>query len=396
MPDRESHQGRGSRLPRAFVWIGVTLAPAAAAAAVLGGGGRSLRLAVVLVAVCLVLIGAAVLVRHDPVLLKMDVEDRVAAEMDALRAELYDEVAAAARTTHHRVQAVQEEIGRLRGQPPGQVAARPELGLTMGGRAAVRPEPGPIRREPGLTTGRRPVPREPGPATGGRVSIPPETGPVRPERGPATGSRAAVPPAPVPGSPAARPAGAPPARPASAPAARAAGGRGASPAGSPVARPSDSPVGRPPGSPVARPAGSPVARRADSPVGRPSGAPVSGSAGPAEVPRQRRRGAAAVPPPAIAPVSRPPAVAPPRAPRSTDAPRDPYAALRELNDGFEDDGHDDWSEPGHGYEEPGGRRRSHATAEDVGYRGRRARHADEEVDDGRRGNPDEWDQQTRW
>jgi hypothetical protein len=175
--DRDSQPGQSARLLRALIWVGVGLAPVAAVVAMLGGSANSVRFAVVLVAVCVVLIGSSILIRSDPVLLGIDAEDRVGQETDALRTELRAEFAAAARATHHRVQSLQEEVGRLRGAP---APARPEPGLSTGARAAaaaVVPTPGRATGDrsasaPGRATGDRPA-STPGRVTGDRsVSAP--------------------------------------------------------------------------------------------------------------------------------------------------------------------------------------------------------------------------------
>ncbi|MBO3743584.1 hypothetical protein J5X75_39415, partial [Actinoplanes sp. NEAU-H7] len=95
MPERET-QGHSARLLRGLVWAGVVLAPMAAAFVLIGGNSNSVRFAILLIAVSVVLIGASVLVRSDPVLLRMDIEDRVAQEVEALRRELRAEFAEAA------------------------------------------------------------------------------------------------------------------------------------------------------------------------------------------------------------------------------------------------------------------------------------------------------------
>jgi hypothetical protein len=127
--DREPQAAQSARLLRALIWAGVGLAPVAAVVVLLGATGNAARIAVVLIAVCVVLIGASMLVRSDPVMLAMDVEDRVAEEADALREELRAEFAA----THQRVQSLQEEIARLRG---GAGAAPDRSGPGSAGRAA--------------------------------------------------------------------------------------------------------------------------------------------------------------------------------------------------------------------------------------------------------------------
>jgi len=191
---------------RALIWVGVGLAPVAAVVVLLGGGDSSVRFAVVLIAVGVVLIGASSLVRNDPVLLGLDVDDRVAGEVDMLREQLRTEFAAAARVTHHRLQSVQEELGRLRGAASA-VPARPEPGHPTGGRAAVgtpmpapggasaavalpggraavvasapgwpEPEKSNIRPQPGHVAGRY----EPGQQTGGRAVVAISVGPALP------------------------------------------------------------------------------------------------------------------------------------------------------------------------------------------------------------------------
>ncbi|MDT5033019.1 MAG: hypothetical protein QOC94_3190, partial [Actinoplanes sp.] len=140
MPDPDSEQhGHSARLLRALIWGGVGLAPVTALVALVGGSDNSVRFAVVLIAVCVVLIGSSMLIRSDPVLLRMHVEDRVGEEVEALRAQLREEIAAAARVTSHRVQALEEELSQVRAgalaAPMG--SAWPEPGLPTGGRAVV-------------------------------------------------------------------------------------------------------------------------------------------------------------------------------------------------------------------------------------------------------------------
>ncbi|MEU8613460.1 hypothetical protein AB0C29_36290, partial [Actinoplanes sp. NPDC048791] len=121
MPDRDPEASPNARLLTALIWAGVGLAPVAALVALLGGSDNSIRFAVLLIAVCVVLIGAALLVRNDPVLLKMDVEDQVTAMRDELR----EEIAASARGTGQRVKALQDEMTRMRaaGSPVAALAS---------------------------------------------------------------------------------------------------------------------------------------------------------------------------------------------------------------------------------------------------------------------------------
>src|SRR3954449_10237175 len=104
MPDREPEAHQHARLLTVLIWAGVGLAPVAALVVLLGGSESAVRFAVLLIAVCVVLIGAALLIRNDPVLLGMDVEARV----EALREELRQEITASAHATGHRVTALQD------------------------------------------------------------------------------------------------------------------------------------------------------------------------------------------------------------------------------------------------------------------------------------------------
>src|SRR3954470_6605612 len=81
MPERDPETGHSSRLLRGLIWAGVLLAPLAAAIVLLGQSSSSVRFAVLLITVSVVLIGASVLIRSDPVLQRLHVEDRVSEEI---------------------------------------------------------------------------------------------------------------------------------------------------------------------------------------------------------------------------------------------------------------------------------------------------------------------------
>src|SRR5262245_9647461 len=93
MPERDPEAGHSPRLLRGLIWAGLLLAPLAALIVLLGGSTGSVRFAVLLVAVSVVLVGASVLVRNDPVLQGMHIDDRVAEEIESLRADLRAEFA---------------------------------------------------------------------------------------------------------------------------------------------------------------------------------------------------------------------------------------------------------------------------------------------------------------
>jgi len=306
--DRDPKPGQSARLPRALIWAGVGLAPVAAAVALLGGSNGWLRFAVVLIAVCAVLIGTSILIRSDPVLLGMETEDRVAAETDAVRKELRAEFAAAARVTHHRVQSLQEDFGRLRGAPAVAAPARlapgghpVAAGHSTGGRAVVTPSAS------GWPDGdQAPRPLGPGQISGGRAVV--AASAAAPSLQPAAlpHQPAALPhqPAALPHQPAALPH-----QPAALPL-------------QPVAALPHQPVAALPHQPVAAPGQLP-----HQPVAAPGQLPHQPVAAPGQLPHQpiaasgpiphqpvapsgpvpRQRGAVSVPPPSMAPVFRPPA-----------------------------------------------------------------------------------------
>ncbi|GGL03173.1 hypothetical protein [Mangrovihabitans endophyticus] len=204
MPETEPDQGHSARLLRGLLWAGVGLAPIGAVVVLVGGSESAMRFAVLLVAVCVVLIGAAMLIRHDPVLLSIDVEDRVAERVEELRDELREDLAAELRSSGVQAAgpagrpAVDAAAGRaivdLGGQGGGRAVVRPpvEQGQSTGGRATVRSlGAGPHAADRGVT-GSASVP--PAPQQRGIASV---GGPGR------AAASAAPPPASAPPPPAA-------------------------------------------------------------------------------------------------------------------------------------------------------------------------------------------------
>jgi hypothetical protein len=184
MPDPDADERQSARLLTALVWGGVGLAPVAVLVALLGGSDASLRFALLLLAVAVVLIGASMLIRNDPVLLRHDMDDRVTQSAEMLREEMRDAIAAAARASHHRVQLLQDEIARLPGGPlPG--APMPGVPLPGAPVAGARPAGVPAQRTPGATS--RPIPVTGAAAVARAVPVPSATAAVA----------RAVPPAPA-------------------------------------------------------------------------------------------------------------------------------------------------------------------------------------------------------
>jgi hypothetical protein len=182
MPDRDPVAGQNSRLLRGLLWAGVVLAPLAAAVVLLGASSGSVRFAVLLMAVSVVLIGASVLIRSDPVLHRMDVEERVAEQVAALKRELRAEFAGGAGAGGGSGPV----RGALRGGPPPPVMAQPPVEGSGFFQDDFRPEDDPFAREPepmGAPMG--------GPHMGGQMSAP-RMGPpmeVPPMGGPQVGGQ---------------------------------------------------------------------------------------------------------------------------------------------------------------------------------------------------------------
>src|SRR5215212_1135206 len=152
---RVAENGQNARLLRALVWAGVGLAPIAALVVLLGDSVGPVRLGVLLIAVCVVLVGASLLVRNDPVLLRMHVEDRVADEVSALRDELRSEFAA----SHAPMTAAPVAAAPMATAPVAAAPPRPAGAASRRSPMAAAAVPGPpALREPSIRTGGRAVP----------------------------------------------------------------------------------------------------------------------------------------------------------------------------------------------------------------------------------------------
>ncbi len=182
------------------------LAPLAAAVVLLGASSGSVRFAVLLMAVSVVLIGASVLIRNDPVLHGMDVEERVAEQVAALKRELRAEFGG---------------VGPVRGAPMrgGPPAPAPIEGSGFF-QDDFRPEDDPFARDPEPMAPPMAPPMGPPPAAappmvppvgagpmGGRASVPvaAASASVRPAPPPAPprqrGAASVAPPVPAPAPP---------------------------------------------------------------------------------------------------------------------------------------------------------------------------------------------------
>ena len=101
MPASDTQQvRRGGQLPTVIFWSGVGLAPLAAALVLFSSSAGGLRVAAVLAILAVVLIGLSITLRPDARGMRAEVEDMVLDEIDALREDIRQDIAQAARATH--------------------------------------------------------------------------------------------------------------------------------------------------------------------------------------------------------------------------------------------------------------------------------------------------------
>ncbi|WP_117212797.1 hypothetical protein [Allorhizocola rhizosphaerae] len=91
---------RNAQIFSVLFWVGVGLAPLAALVLLIGSGTGSLRACLGLVILSVILIGVSIMLRRDSDGLRAELEDTVFEEIDALRADVRDDIAHAAQATH--------------------------------------------------------------------------------------------------------------------------------------------------------------------------------------------------------------------------------------------------------------------------------------------------------
>ncbi|HEX6501230.1 MAG TPA: hypothetical protein VF054_19690 [Micromonosporaceae bacterium] len=111
---------RGGKLLSLLFWAGVALAPLAAVLLLLSQGETMLRAAVVVAVLAVVLIGLSITLRPDSETVRVEIEETLYDEIDALREGVRRDIASAAKATHksfgERVQALQDTVDGLRAQ----------------------------------------------------------------------------------------------------------------------------------------------------------------------------------------------------------------------------------------------------------------------------------------
>ncbi|NUT32262.1 MAG: hypothetical protein HOV79_04210, partial [Hamadaea sp.] len=114
----DSPERHSARLPAGLLWAGVGVAPLAALALLIGSGERSLRAAIGLALLAVVLIGLSIVLRPAPDSVKVELEDTIYDEIDVVREDVRNDITTAARATHRafaeRFQHLQETVEQLR------------------------------------------------------------------------------------------------------------------------------------------------------------------------------------------------------------------------------------------------------------------------------------------
>ncbi|MEV6965856.1 hypothetical protein AB0M47_12150 [Hamadaea sp. NPDC051192] len=150
----ESPERQNVKLPTGLLWAGVGVAPLAALALLIGSGDRSLRAAIGLALLSVVLIGLAIVLRPAPDSVKVELEDTIYDEIDVVREDVRNDITTAARATHRafaeRFQHLQETVDQLRTQVE---AMRGELARG----SAQSPSPHPASPRPGTVSGSVPA-----------------------------------------------------------------------------------------------------------------------------------------------------------------------------------------------------------------------------------------------
>lgn len=132
MPHRDApHHESGQMLQSGLFWTGVALAPLAALLLLVADGSTTLRIAAVLTLSSVVLIGLATALRRE-MGTGVEVGDDLRDEIEQLRRELYDEIAASSRASRqvigeqmHRIAGSIEALrARLDAEPSGAGSAR--------------------------------------------------------------------------------------------------------------------------------------------------------------------------------------------------------------------------------------------------------------------------------
>jgi hypothetical protein len=137
MPAPEAQVARRGTLVQGLFWGGVGLAPVAILILLFGQGTGSIRVAVTLAVLTMVMLGVSIAMRPSIEMLRIDIEHRVLDEMERVRIRTRDDISNAARNTHRaltdRIGVLTTSVEELRSQldvvqanamlPPGSPAS---------------------------------------------------------------------------------------------------------------------------------------------------------------------------------------------------------------------------------------------------------------------------------
>jgi hypothetical protein len=132
MPAPESQEERrDERLITGLFWGGVGIAPLAALLLLIGQSGGLLRIAAVLAILAVVMIGLSITLRGNSDAMRVELEEVLYEEIDALRKDVREDIGTAARATHksfgEKLQVLYEQLNAVRAQLD---AIRAEAGRT--------------------------------------------------------------------------------------------------------------------------------------------------------------------------------------------------------------------------------------------------------------------------
>jgi hypothetical protein len=119
-PDSSQEERRDERLTTGLFWGGVGIAPLAALLLLIGRSGGPLRIAAVLAILAVVMIGLSITLRSNSDAIRVEMEEVLYEEIDALRKDVREDIGTAARATHksfgEKLQVLYEQLNAVRAQ----------------------------------------------------------------------------------------------------------------------------------------------------------------------------------------------------------------------------------------------------------------------------------------
>jgi hypothetical protein len=120
MPAPQSQDARRGKLVQGLLWGGVGLAPLSILILLFGQSTGSLRVAVILSVLTIVMLAVSIALKPGIEMVRVDIEHRVLDEMERVRLHTRDDISTASRNTHRalveRIQVLNSVVEDLRGQ----------------------------------------------------------------------------------------------------------------------------------------------------------------------------------------------------------------------------------------------------------------------------------------